>query len=191
MSEDNPPTEEIPTTRCSNCGKDIETYKMILHERFCCLNVRKCSFCQEPIQKEEYNEHKALKHTEKTCSKCGNNFPTYEYNAHIKTCMIKLKECQYCGLPVDEAELKDHEYQCGSKTKQCEYCLMNVPISEYDLHLQYTCKIKQQFDHPELIPQNNEIIDQNLDKIENDVSVKAPRRKKENWVFSSSNLLPS
>ena len=45
---------------CNNCGKEIETYKMVLHERFCSQNVRKCSICNEPVQKDEYEEHKNL-----------------------------------------------------------------------------------------------------------------------------------
>ena len=59
------------TSKCLNCGKEIETFKMVLHERFCSLNVRKCSICEEPIQIDEYNEHKNLKHTEMKCEQCG------------------------------------------------------------------------------------------------------------------------
>jgi len=133
-------------TKCLNCGKDIESFKMVLHERFCSLNVRKCSICEEPVQIDEYPEHKNQKHSEFNCERCGKTFPSTHYNSHLKTCSKKLIECQYCGLPMDQNELREHEYQCGSKTKQCEYCGMNVPIMEYELHLEYSCKIKQQFD---------------------------------------------
>ena len=136
-------------TKCQNCGKEIESFKMVLHERFCCLYVRKCSICNEPVQKDEYEEHKNLKHTEQKCEKCGKSFTTANYDSHLKSCSKKLVECQYCGLFLEPNELKEHEYQCGSKTQQCEYCGMNVPIMEYDLHLEYTCKIKQQFDNPQ------------------------------------------
>ena len=133
------------TSKCLNCGKEIETFKMVLHERFCSLNVRKCSICEEPVQIDEYNEHKNLKHTEMKCEQCGKKFPPQEYNSHLKTCSKKLMECQYCGLFLDQNELRDHEYQCGSKSKECDYCGMNVPIMEYELHLEYACKVKQLF----------------------------------------------
>jgi hypothetical protein len=136
----------MSTTKCLNCGKDIETYKMVLHERFCSLNVRKCSICEEPVQIDEYAEHKNLKHSEKSCEKCGKKFPASHFDAHLKSCSKKLIECQYCGLPMDPNEIREHEYQCGSKSKQCEYCGMNVPIMEYELHLEYACTIKQQFE---------------------------------------------
>ena len=135
----------MSTTKCLNCGKEIETFKMVLHERFCSLNVRKCSICDEPVQIDEYKEHKNLKHTEMKCEQCGKNFPPSQYNSHLKSCSKKLVECQYCGLFLDKNELKDHEYQCGSKSKQCEYCGMNIPIMEYELHLEFTCKIREKF----------------------------------------------
>ena len=132
----------MSTTKCLNCGKDIETYKMVLHERFCSLNVRKCSICEEPVQIDEYNEHKILKHSEKSCEKCGKKFPASQFIAHLKSCSKKLIECQYCGLPMEPNEIKEHEYQCGGKTINCEFCKEIVTKANYDLHLQYTCKEK-------------------------------------------------
>ena len=41
-------------TKCSNCDKEIDSNKFFLHERFCEINVRKCSICKEPVQKDEY-----------------------------------------------------------------------------------------------------------------------------------------
>ena len=59
-------TEETnPTEVCENCGKEIESYKMILHERFCKINIRKCPECNEPIQIDELEEHKIMKHLKK------------------------------------------------------------------------------------------------------------------------------
>lgn len=132
--------------KCSNCGKEIESSKMFLHERFCSLNVRKCSICEEPIQIDEYNEHKILSHPDKKCEFCGFIFANKEYDAHYKTCSKKLFDCQYCGLYMNKSELKDHEYQCGGKSITCEYCKMNVTKMEYDLHLQYTCEKKIKLD---------------------------------------------
>ena len=58
----------MSTIKCQNCGNEIESFKMILHERFCSLNVRKCSICEEPVQIDEYKEHKALSHPDIKCA---------------------------------------------------------------------------------------------------------------------------
>ena len=85
---------------------------------------------------------------------------------------------------MDQNELKEHEYQCGSKTKQCEYCGMNVPIMEYDLHLEYTCTIKQQFDNPK--PNANIIPDQ-LPKSKSKSKSKSKNRKKNEKKNNNNN----
>ena len=146
----------MTTIKCSNCGKEIESFKMMLHERFCSINVRKCSICDEPVQIDEYEEHKIVSHPDKKCEFCGNIFKNKEYNAHLKTCSKKLFECHYCGLYMNKNELEGHEYQCGSKSMICEYCNESIPRKEYDLHLEYTCKVKQKFNDNNHLKVNNE-----------------------------------
>ena len=136
----------MSTIKCTNCGKDIESFKMLLHERFCSKNVRKCSLCEEPVQIDEYEEHRLTAHPDIKCSFCGNTFRNKEYNSHLKNCSKKLFECKYCGLFMNKNELNDHEYQCGSKTINCEYCNKSVTKMEYDLHLEYACEIKLKID---------------------------------------------
>ena len=48
----------MSTKKCSNCGKDISLNIIILHQRFCEKNIRKCSIYEEPIQIDEYEEYK-------------------------------------------------------------------------------------------------------------------------------------
>ena len=127
-------------TKCTNCDKEIETSKFFLHERYCSLNVRKCSICNEPVQKDEYEEHKILEHPKPKCTFCQLSFSNDELEEHIKNCSKKLYECQYCGLYMNKNELTEHEYQCGSKTIKCEFCGENVIKTTYDLHLEYTCE---------------------------------------------------
>ena len=127
-------------TKCTNCDKEIETSIFFLHERFCSINVRKCSICNEPIQKEEYDEHKLLDHPKPKCTFCHLTFSPGELETHIETCTKKLFECKYCGLYMNKNELQEHEYQCGGKTTKCEFCGENVTKMEYDLHLEFTCK---------------------------------------------------
>ena len=129
----------MSTIKCSNCGKDIESLKMILHERYCSLNVRKCSICEEPVPIDEYNEHKSNEHPDIKCEFCGKMMSNIEYKSHLKECSKKLFACQYCELYMNKNELKDHEYQCGSKTTTCPYCNQTVTKKDYELHLKFVC----------------------------------------------------
>ena len=146
----------MSTIKCQNCGKEIDSKIMILHERCCSLNVRKCSICEEPISFDEYNEHKQVIHPDIKCQFCGNIYKNAEYNSHLENCSKKMFECQFCGLFMNKSELKDHEYQCGSKTIICEFCKQGVPKLEYDLHLQYTCNKKTKKDRHSKIESKNE-----------------------------------
>ena len=127
-------------TKCSNCDKEIDANKFFLHERYCSINVRKCSICNEPIQKDEYDEHKIIEHPKPKCDFCQLEFSKDDIDEHKKICTKKLYECQYCGLYMNKNELNEHEYQCGSKTMKCEICGENVIKTTYDLHLEYECK---------------------------------------------------
>lgn len=172
----------MSTKKCANCGKEIESFKMILHERFCSLNVRKCSICEEPILIDEYKEHKNSKHEDKKCEQCGKTFPNSLFSEHQKSCSKKLIACQYCGLFLIKSELHEHEYQCGSKTQPCEYCGENVPIMEYDLHLQYTCKIRAAFDNNK----KNKKLNDNLENIEKILSHDEKKKNKKMEIKSKS-----
>lgn len=136
----------MSTIKCQNCGNEIESFKMILHERLCSINVRKCSICEEPVQIDEYKEHKEVSHPDIKCAFCGQIFKNSEYSSHEKNCSKKLFECKYCGLYMKDNELKDHEYNCGSKTIVCEFCKKTVTKIEYDLHLEFTCEVKLKLD---------------------------------------------
>ena len=146
----------MSTIKCQNCGKEIDSKIMFLHERCCRFNVRKCSICEEPICIDEYNEHKQVIHPDIKCQFCGNTYKNTEYNSHLENCSKKMFECQFCGLFMNKSELKDHEYQCGSKTIICEFCNQGVPKMEYDLHLQYTCNKKSKKDKHSKIELKNE-----------------------------------
>ena len=129
----------MSTIKCSNCGKDIESVKMILHERYCKLNVRKCSICEEPVPIDEYNEHKSIEHPDIKCEFCDKMMSNIEYKSHLKECSKKLFACRYCELYMNKNELKDHEYQCGSKTMTCPYCNQTLTKMDYELHLKFVC----------------------------------------------------
>ena len=183
-------------TKCSNCDKEIDSNKFFLHERFCEINVRKCSICKEPVQKDEYEEHKSVEHADPICAFCHKAFPNTEYDSHIKNCSKKLYECQYCGLFMNQNELKDHEYQCGSKTIKCEYCGENVTKTTYDLHLEYTCEKFNKNNNKDKKNDNNNIYEDinkiiNKNKKEKNVNKKnvnkknAKKRKRSDSEYSN------
>ena len=130
----------MSTQKCSNCGKEIPLNILILHQRFCDKNTRKCSICDEPIQIDEYEEHKNKFHLKVQCAFCGKEMSEKLLNEHKKTCSDKFVNCKYCDLALSLELLNDHEYICGSKTEECPYCNILVPKCEYDLHLKYICK---------------------------------------------------
>ena len=178
-------TEETNATEvCENCGKDIESYKMFLHERYCKINIRKCSICKEPVQVDEYNEHKIMKHKKEKCESCGQSFLMAELKTH--QCSKKMVECKYCGLYMDLNELNEHEYQCGSKSEPCEYCGVNVPMMEKELHLQYTCSVKATFDKNDRNPPP-QIESNNNDEINNKNENNKDKTKKEKKTKNKNN----
>ena len=47
------------TKKCPNCEQQIQESKLLLHERFCAQNVKRCPECHKPIiieDKEDYTE---------------------------------------------------------------------------------------------------------------------------------------
>ncbi len=130
----------MSSQKCSNCGKEIPSNIIVLHQRFCDKNTRKCSICEEPIQIDEYEEHKNKTHLKVKCEFCGKEMGEKLIKEHKKTCSEHLVSCKYCELSLPLELLNEHEYICGSKTEECPYCNILVPKCEYDLHLKYICK---------------------------------------------------
>ena len=179
-------TEETnPTEVCENCGKEIESYKMILHERFCKINIRKCPECNEPIQIDELEEHKIMKHQKQKCEKCGQSFLLPELKTH--PCTKKMVECHFCGLFMEKNELTEHEYQCGAKSTPCEYCGINVPAMEKQLHLDYTCPVKAAFDKNDGIAPKNDINNSNISNNNNNETEQNKKSKNKNKNSANKN----
>lgn len=130
----------MSSKKCPTCDVELPEIQFILHERFCSKNMRRCSICKEPIQKDEYEEHKKENHRKEKCNYCGKLIEKNKFEEHKGKCSKKLKECSYCGLSLSNDELHSHEHFCGSKTEECEYCQEMVPRKEKELHMKYICK---------------------------------------------------
>ena len=118
------------SNKCSNCLKTISSSKKVLHERFCKENIKKCPICNEPIPKEEFEEHLISHRT----------FSSTKSKKTKSSSTKKLLLCRYCGLSLSEDELNDHEYMCGSKSQQCLLCKKFIPKKFYENHLNNECE---------------------------------------------------
>jgi len=78
---------------CSNCQSEIEDNKMILHERFCKMNIKYCFQCKEKIPIEEYEEH-IKNHNEKKPEHKEDEFKT-ESKIRINTIVLMygIRKC--------------------------------------------------------------------------------------------------
>ena len=176
----------MQTIKCKNCDCEINSSIMFLHERCCSSNIRKCSICNEPIQVDEYKEHKNFVHGDKKCEFCQKKFPEEEYNSHLSKCPNKLYSCKYCGLFLTKQELSNHEYECGCRTLVCEFCSENIPENEYDLHLEFTCKVKQKSNKAKIKQNINDKNNLMEDEKEKFIEIK---KIKENLIDNRENFL--
>ena len=108
--------------------KMIEIDKFLLHEPFCIRNVIRCEICDEPINRDEKDDHFNENHKLQDCGDCGKKLEKRLLSSHKKKCLEKPALCGYCELSMPRSELQDHEYICGSKTEKCHLCGQLVPI---------------------------------------------------------------
>ena len=122
---------------CSNCQSEIEDSKMILHERFCKINIKYCFQCKEKIPIEEYEEH-LENHNEIKPEHKEDEFKN-EIKEEVPYTNNKEDnlniECQYCSLLVDTSELEEHETMCGSRTVKCDICGKYIYIRLIKQHM--------------------------------------------------------
>ena len=122
---------------CSNCQSEIEDNKMILHERFCKMNIKYCFQCKEKIPIEEYEEH-IKNHNEKKPENKEDEFKN-EIKEEVPYTNNKEDnlniECQYCSLLVDPSELEEHEKMCGARTVKCDICGKYIYIRLIKQHM--------------------------------------------------------
>ena len=119
-----------------------------MHERYCALNVKKCSTCLEVVNIKDYEEHVQRHNNNKhndvnaekfgvqiKCDYCNMLFTQNEYDEHIKVCECKNVECRYCKMKIDFDLLIAHEDDCGARTTKCPKCKMYVVTKDYEEHV--------------------------------------------------------
>ena len=111
-----------PKKKCSNCEELIPESKLILHERFCSQNVLRCKHCNQPIIKDDMEDHIKNMHTKVECIFCKCMFLPTEIVQHQKDCDMQIGKCKFCEINLPKRDLKEHEYVCGSHTEECPIC---------------------------------------------------------------------
>lgn len=128
------------TKKCSNCDEDIPESKLMLHERFCSQNVKRCPECHKPVIIEDQEDHIKEFHTKVECIFCKEKFLKAELKTHQQNCDMQMTECKYCSLELTKKDLADHEYMCGAKTEECEYCHKYIQLKDMDAHIILCCE---------------------------------------------------
>ena len=179
--------ENEKMTKCDNCDKLIEQSKMLLHERFCKLNIKKCSICKSPVLIEEYEDHMDEYHQEIECEFCKKTFSNADIEVHKRQCDCQLVFCMYCEMKVPKREKKEHEYICGAKTEECEICKQFVQIKDMKAHKIKGCKPPTVVTKP-TVEQRKPIVDKKDNKekaVEN--KIRNVNYNKENEVVRNMN----
>lgn len=135
--------ETGPTAICTNCDRELPEEKLFLHEAYCIRNIIRCPKCNEPIDKNEKDEHEEEVHKLSTCKHCKRDMENKILAEHEETCNAKPKFCQFCNCEVAGEEFTQHNYQCGSRTKKCIFCNKNILVRDYDDH-EPVCQVNQQ-----------------------------------------------
>ena len=118
---------------CSNCRCEIEDSKMVLHERFCYLNIVYCEQCKEAVIKDEYEEHCENHNNPNKIEK--EETQEEKDNKSLERVMSSKAACQFCGLFCGFNEIEEHENSCGSRTTNCRICTEVVMLKNLKDHL--------------------------------------------------------
>ncbi|XP_078102922.1 XIAP-associated factor 1 isoform X2 [Sander vitreus] len=99
--------------------------------RFLCL----CPDCDEPVPREQLNQHREEQHTQVRCSKCNQKIERCHLLDHESDeCVERLQSCQFCELELPWKELGEHCLVCGSRTELCRDCGRYVTLKDQPKH---------------------------------------------------------
>ncbi|KAF4086414.1 hypothetical protein AMELA_G00105970 [Ameiurus melas] len=130
-------TEDL--AMCSHCQKDVVKTNLPMHEvhcqRFLCL----CPDCEEPVHKDQLEEHREEQHTPVKCRKCSMKMEKCKLADHdANECTERTQICEYCQVDFNWSRLKEHAVACGSRTELCQDCNKYVTLKDKLQHAQ-TC----------------------------------------------------
>ncbi|CAK85863.1 unnamed protein product (macronuclear) [Paramecium tetraurelia] len=117
---------------CKFCRKQIEDYKLTLHQMYCEKNCIRCDRCGQFYDKNEQELHDIEFHQLQWCQVCKTK--VQDPRKHI--CSNRQTKCDYCSLQLPHIDYQDHEKTCGSRTLRCNHCSQYVMMRDIQYHLQ-------------------------------------------------------
>ncbi|XP_017346509.1 XIAP-associated factor 1 [Ictalurus punctatus] len=124
---------------CSHCQKDVVKTNLPMHEAHCQRFLCLCPDCEEPVPKDQLEEHREEQHTPVKCKKCNRKMEKCKLADHdANECTERLQSCEYCQLDFPWSKLKEHVVACGSRTELCQDCNKYVTLKDQLQHAQ-TC----------------------------------------------------
>ncbi|XP_063485683.1 XIAP-associated factor 1 isoform X8 [Symphalangus syndactylus] len=89
---------------CRNCKTHVASAHFALHEAYCLQLLVLCPECEEPVPRENMEEHRKVEHQQ------------------ANECQERPVECKFCELDMQLSKLELHESNCGSRTEPCPGC---------------------------------------------------------------------
>ncbi|XP_031696782.1 XIAP-associated factor 1 isoform X2 [Anarrhichthys ocellatus] len=123
------------TRICGTCHKDVAEENFALHETHCRRFLCLCPDCDEPVPKEQLDQHREEQHTEVRCSKCHLKMERRHLLDHESDeCEERLQSCPFCELELPSKDLDEHRLACGSRTELCRDCGRYVTLKDLPGH---------------------------------------------------------
>ncbi|XP_040903220.1 XIAP-associated factor 1 [Toxotes jaculatrix] len=123
------------TRTCGQCHKEVAEANFSLHETHCSRFLCLCPDCDEPVPKEQLNQHREEEHSQVRCSKCHQKMQRCQLMDHEShECVERLQTCQFCELEMPWKELDGHCVVCGSRTNLCRDCNRYVKLRDQPEH---------------------------------------------------------
>ncbi|XP_068441529.1 XIAP-associated factor 1 [Clinocottus analis] len=131
---------EEATRSCGTCHKDVAEANFSLHETHCRRFLCLCPDCDEPVPREQLDQHREEQHTEVRCSKCHLKMERRHLVDHESDqCEERLQSCCYCELELPRKDLDEHQLVCGSRTELCRDCGRYVTLRDRPGHAAAAC----------------------------------------------------
>lgn len=123
------------TVFCDSCKKDIAKSNFALHEPHCRRFLCLCPDCDEPVPREQLEDHRTEQHKQVNCPKCKIKVERCRLMDHeLGECKERLVSCEYCQLELPLCTLADHTEMCGSRTERCLDCGRYVTLKDQLQH---------------------------------------------------------
>ncbi|MGH0186482.1 UNVERIFIED_CONTAM: hypothetical protein FKN15_021696, partial [Acipenser sinensis] len=84
--------------------KEVLASNFSLHESHCWRFLSVCPLCDEPVPKDQLQEHRDTEHCKS------------------EQCAERLVSCEFCDVELPLSKLQEHGDACGSRTQRCPDC---------------------------------------------------------------------